>query len=130
MILAIKTDNPVTELYLLDERGGVLGQDIWESGNQLSNELLTRIEQLLNAHQKDFTDIKGVIVYKGPGSFTGLRIGVTVANTIAYSNQIPVAGTATEEWLKKGVELLPQTEPGGQVLPEYGGEANITKPRK
>lgn len=130
MILAIKTDNPVTELYLLDETGDVLDQYIWESGKQLSNELLLSIEQLLNESQQDYTNVKGVIVYKGPGSFTGLRIGITVANTIAYSSQIPIAGTSTEEWLKKGIDLLPQTEPGSQVLPEYGGEANITKPRK
>jgi tRNA A37 threonylcarbamoyladenosine modification protein TsaB len=45
-----------------------------------------------------------VIVVKGPGSFTGLRIGVTVANTIAYLNKCPIFGIDTCEYLWASLE--------------------------
>ncbi len=130
MIIALKTDNPVTELYLINPEGSVVEQDINESGNRLSRELLERIEQLLQKYQHHLTDISGIIVYKGPGSFTGLRIGLTVANGLAYAHYIPITGTTGENWIDEGLDELPDTDPGGQVLPEYGGEANITSPRK
>lgn len=130
MIIALKTDNPVTELYLVNPEGSTIEQDINESENRLSHELLERIEQLLRKHQYHLIDITGLIVYKGPGSFTGLRIGLTVANALAYAHHVPIAGTTGDDWINEGVDELSDTNPGGQVLPEYGSEANITSPRK
>lgn len=130
MIIALKTDNPVTELYLYDAAGSNVDRDINESGNRLSRELLQRIERLLARHQYQLADITGIVVYKGPGSFTGLRIGLTVANGLAYAYRIPVVGVTGGGWIEDGLNRLPDTGPGGQVLPEYGEEANITRPRK
>lgn len=130
MIIALKTDSPISEIYLMDSTGSVVEQDINESGNRLSRELLERIERLLNAHQCGFMDITGIVAYKGPGSFTGLRIGLTVANTLAYANHIPIAGVTGYNWIDTGVNQLPEIEPAVQILPEYGGQANITQPRK
>ncbi len=130
MILAIKTDNPIMELYLLNASGAPLDQDTERVGNQLSKELLARIEKLLEVNEGGLEDMTGIIAYKGPGSFTGLRIGLTVANTLAYAQQIPVVGTTGETWLTEGISELKDAESGDLVMPEYGGEANITQPRK
>lgn len=130
MILALRTDTDVAELYLLDTQGRETARDIWEAGHQLSVQLLERIENLLKKQKVSWNGLTGIIVYRGPGSFTGLRIGLTVANTIAYAEKIPIAGGSGEEWVNDSLAELGKAAPGGQVMPAYGGEANITKPRK
>ena len=75
-------------------------------------------------------DITGIVVFRGPGSFTGLRIGVTVANSLAYSRNVPIVGELGEDWAKKGISRIFAGESDDVVMPEYGGEANITAPRK
>lgn len=130
MIVAIKTDNPTTELYVLDSDGDIRSQEVWESGRQLSAQLLGRLEDLLRDCRGTLSEVSGLIVYRGPGSFTGLRIGLSVANAIAYSNHAQIVDTTGENWLQDGMEQLRDVEPGGQILPEYGAQANITRPRK
>lgn len=131
MILGVRTDSFTTSLYLLDEHGKILEEDSWESGRQLSTQIHTHIEALLKRRDVDAHILSGIVVYEGPGSFTGLRIGATIANTMAYALKIPVAGAGgDEEWLKKAVHKLSTAQIGEFVMPVYGGEANITKPRK
>ena len=141
MFVAIKTNQNPTEVYLLDSAGEILHQKIWNAERKLANELLGNIEELLNesisAHSKqchssndNWKNISGVIVFRGPGSFTGLRIGITVANAVAYSEQIPIVGTSGESWIADGLKKLDEKQNEEIVVPEYGAPANITKPRK
>ena len=126
MILAIKTADMTATLILLDDDGNEVGRSEWESGRQLSNDLLQKIEDLVG----EWSKLTGIIVFKGPGSFTSLRIGITVANTLSDSLGIPIAGADGEDWADDGLGLLQNGENDQIVLPEYGGEANITKPKK
>lgn len=130
MILGIRTDKPEAELYLLDASGQTVIEDIWTADRQLSNQLNERIESLLHQAGISYADLSGLVVFAGPGSFTGLRIGIAIANTLAYGLNLPIAAAGGSDWLKSAVVKLSQTEPAVQVLPEYGGEANITKPKK
>jgi tRNA threonylcarbamoyladenosine biosynthesis protein TsaB len=130
MILALKTDTATAELQILTIDGKLIATKIWEAGRQLSQQLMPEIELLLDSQKLKLTDVSGIVVYRGPGSFTGLRIGITVANTLAYSLNIPITGGAGEAWLKDGLDALESALAAGIVTPEYGGEANVTKPRK
>ena len=127
MIIAIKTDRSPTEIYALNSDGEILNQKIWNAERQLARDLLSEIEKLIN---QNFKELSGIIVFRGPGSFTGLRIGITIANTIAYSEQIPIVGAGGENWITDGIAQLSFGENEKTVLPEYGASANITKPRK
>jgi tRNA threonylcarbamoyladenosine biosynthesis protein TsaB len=129
VIVAVKTDNPVAELYLLDDQTRVLDRDVSQVGKRLSEELLSRIENLLQANDGSLESITGIIAYRGPGSFTGLRIGLSVANTLAYALGVPIAGVTGEAWITEGVSGLKTWEPGKSVIPEYGGEAHISQRR-
>lgn len=57
-----------------------------------SQYLLEFISEKLNEDSKSIKDISEIEVFTGPGSFTGLRVGVTIANTLGWSLDIPVNG--------------------------------------
>lgn len=60
-----------------------------------SQTVLPMIEELLLAHGLKLTDITAITVETGPGSFTGLRVGATVANALGHLLNIPVNGKKT-----------------------------------
>lgn len=128
MILLLDTATPTCKLTLID--GDWRFHDEWEAGRTLAKELLGYLQTTMAAQGKSWGDISGIVAFKGPGSFTGLRIGLTVLNTLADAQQIPIVGVVGENWQKEGLERLKSGHNDGIVLPEYGGEANITTPRK
>ncbi len=95
MILHIDTkDQKVVRVSLKKEEKVV--KSLSEENEYGSKVLLPLIEKLLKLQKLDFKDLKGVEVEKGPGSFTGLRVGVSVANALGFSLVIPVNGKKTE----------------------------------
>ncbi len=129
MILALQTTDATTRLWLFRANNvPVEPLVVWESGRQLADELLGEITQLLKVQKQSLASLEGMIIYSGPGSFTSLRIGHTVANALADSLNIPVVGAAGAHWLAEGTEQLASTKPGVPALPIYGAEANITRP--
>ena len=131
MILAIQTPNQTTDLWLLPDepQSAPLDHIQWESGRELSSHLHQRILDLLAKHQLALGQLTGVLVFSGPGSFTSLRIGHTVANALADSLGIPVVGATGEDWLEKAHHLVIDAPIGIPALPFYGSEAHITKPK-
>ncbi len=130
MILALCTDSMTAFLATLSPVGAIIKTNEWEAGRKLSVQLPSSIDTILAQSNTSYSDLSGIIVYEGPGSFTGLRIGITIANTIAHEQHIPIVGTTGDDWIQAGVEMLKSAKPGVIVMPVYGGEANITKPRK
>ena len=127
--MAIRTDQPEARLVLLNSKQ-MLEEYRWQADRRLADTLLEQIKSLLGRHDASWESLEGIIVYSGPGSFTGLRIGVTVVNTIAYARNLPIAGSTGEDWAQAGLNKLRQAVPGGQVMPEYGAEPNISKPKR
>lgn len=130
MLLCIRTDTAEAQFLLCDNSGAHIAEIKQELGRDMAKQILTCLEELLQRHNAEWSDTTGVIVFRGPGSFTGLRIGVTVANTIAYSLQIPIVGTSGEQWIRSGVTRLSAGENDLTALPYYSKNANITTPKK
>ena len=130
MILAIKTDNPTAELVVIDDTGKVIVREEWLAERRLAHELLGKLENTLEQAKGSWDQLSGLVVFKGPGSFTGLRIGITVMNTIAYSQSLPIVGQVDGSWLEDGVQRLKNGDNDQVVLPEYGAPARITQPKK
>lgn len=129
MIMTLKTASPTTELRLLKPDGNMLLDDAWKSDRQLSSQLLEHLSGLLGRQHLTWDALTGLVVFRGPGSFTGLRIGATVANAIAYAQEIPIVGTIGEDWVETGLQRLASGESDTQVVPHYGAPPNITKPK-
>jgi tRNA threonylcarbamoyladenosine biosynthesis protein TsaB len=123
MILVLKTADHTTKAWLYKD-GKVAQSFDWESGRTLSDQLLARLQTLT-----DFKNLTGIVIFSGPGSFTSLRIGHTVANALADSLHIPVVGTSGDDWIAEGLKIVHSAKPGLPALPHYGAEANITKPK-
>ena len=134
MILALRTDSMTAKIAVVSPAHSpafkIIQSKEWEAGRQLSVQLPAAIDKLLKNSNSEYSDLTGIIVYEGPGSFTGLRIGITITNAIAHKLAIPIVGSTGDEWIELGVEKLKSAKPGSIVMPVYGGEANITKPKK
>lgn len=128
MILALDTSAATCKLLFIE--GDWRFATDWQANRGLAKGLLQYLHSELTKQGKSWRDISGIAVFRGPGSFTGLRIGITVANTIADSEKIPIVGAAGEEWLQVALERLQAGGDDRLVLPLYGSEAHITQPRK
>lgn len=126
MILAIRTDKPEAELYLYDGEARVTELH-WEAHRQLAATIHAKIDELLNQAELQLADLTKVVVYAGPGSFTGLRIGVSVANALGYGLEVPVAAASGENWLSAGLEDSGSRTPATVV---YGSAPHITEQKK
>lgn len=128
MILFLQTDTPTCRVTL---KGDVEAREFeWDAQRELARGLLAFLEECLSEANSAWSDLEGIVVFRGPGSFTGLRIGVTVANTIAYSQNIAIVGELGNEWQQLGEVRLQHGDNDKIVIPEYGREARITQPRK
>src|SRR3989344_3663806 len=65
-----------------------------------SQVLLNLITEILKENNLEFSDLTGIEVEKGPGSYTGLKVGASVANALGFSLNIPVNNKKTEVDLK------------------------------
>lgn len=98
LILTIETCTDTSTLGLVRD-GAVLAEAAFPGRYTLARRLLLRLEWLLNECALSKADIEAVAVSLGPGSFTGVRIGATVAKTLALWRQMPVLGISTLEAL-------------------------------
>jgi len=94
MIICLETSTPVCSVALCDSSGTVALKESSEDKSHASA-LTVFIEELLSGAGIRATDLEAVAVSKGPGSYTGLRIGVSTAKGIAYAASIPLIGVET-----------------------------------
>jgi len=128
MILLIDTSTPVCKTYWISDTEET--EESWQADRQLADNLIGYLREQLAKRNASWSDLTGIGVYQGPGSFTGLRIGLTVMNTIADDMSIAIVGASGDNWRTLVRERLQAGENDELVMPLYGREANITKPRK
>ncbi len=129
LIITIRTDTPEAEIGLY-ENEEQLAYLRWQAHRELAETIHQQIKDMLDRQAKQLHDIQAVVVYEGPGSFTGLRIGISVANALSDSLQIPITARTGEDWIKQSIGAIKKGENSRIVIPEYGALPNITAPRK
>ena len=96
LIFAFETSAKAGSVALLDE-GKLLGESYQNTGLTHSQTLLSMGEELLKNCGKQPGDVTAVAVAAGPGSFTGVRIGVAAAKGFAWGRELPCYGVSTLE---------------------------------
>ncbi len=94
MLLAIDTATRTASLALYDEEG-VQGELTWRSRENHTVELMNQIVRLLELARIRKENLAAVGVSLGPGSFTGLRVGMSVAKGLAFGCHIPIIAVRT-----------------------------------
>ncbi len=99
LLLAIDTATRSAVVAVGDGVAPPVAQHGWAVGHRHGETLLPRIEDALREAGAGARDVRGLVVGVGPGSFTGLRVGMTVATTLAYGLAVPIVGIGTLEAL-------------------------------
>lgn len=129
IILTMRTDKPESEIGIY-AGGTQLTYETWQAHRQLAETIHLKIIETLEGVGKRLEDVAGIVCFQGPGSFTGLRIGLSVANALSYSLHVPIVATQDPDWLQKGITALQSGESEPLALPYYGADAHITTPKK
>lgn len=113
--LYLDTSDFTAKINLTDASG-----KSWEYNDDLGREMAEKLLETLENHLKDhgttFRNLEKITFMSGPGSFTGLRIGACLVNTLSHELHIPL-------YDHKGTRHQ-------IILPDYGRPANISKPKK
>lgn len=110
MKMFLDTSNMTAKLKL-DDR-----EYEWAGGREMAEGLHRFIFEKLQENHATWQDISEITFFSGPGSFTGLRIGAAIVNSLAHELQIPLF----DHYGKKHQI----------ILPDYGRGANISTPKK
>ena len=129
-ILGIDTSNKICKVKLFKEDEDKIFEKEWLADRGLSKGLLRFLEDFLKENHLYFWDVKGLLIFKVQGYYTGIRIGITVFNTYSDTTKIPIVGETGEDWFLKGVKRLERGENDKVVMPKYLAPAHITKQRK
>lgn len=128
MILLIDTSSEISRFIFID--GNFRQDNEWRADRDLAKNMLKYLNDKLRDINKSWTDIAAIGVFEGPGSFTGLRIGMTVVNTIADNQQIPIVGARGDDWQNRALAKIESGINEKIVLPFYDRQANISTPKK
>ena len=96
LTLAFETSAKAASVALTED-GRLLGESYQNTGLTHSQTLMVMAEDLLKQCGKTMADVTAVAVAEGPGSFTGVRIGVAAAKGLAWGGQLPCYGVSTLE---------------------------------
>ena len=113
MQLAIDTSTNTASLALVKD-DEVLAELTWRCGQNHTTQLLPHLAHLLNQARLSLQSLTGIIVARGPGSFNGLRVGISTAKGLAFSLGIPIVGINSLE-----VEAYQHAEAGLPVCPIF-----------
>jgi tRNA threonylcarbamoyladenosine biosynthesis protein TsaB len=138
MLLAIDTSTIQTGLACYDQQG-LLGECAWHSGRDHSAQLLPQLTLLLRHIGRARDEIAAVAIALGPGSWSGLRVGMSTAKGFALARGVPIIGIGTLDALvyqhdRPGVTTIPLIRLGRErfatgTAPRRGDERRSIEPR-
>jgi tRNA threonylcarbamoyl adenosine modification protein YeaZ len=101
VIIGLDSASPDQSVALADSSGALLADAAWSTPRGQGSELLPRILGLLDSRGATLRDVQCVAVGLGPGSFTGLRVGLALAKGLAVGLGVPIVGVPSlDAWLE------------------------------
>jgi len=113
MQIAIDTSTDIASLALVED-AEILAEVSWRCGQNHSTQLLPHLTHLLDQAGLNIKEATGIIVARGPGSFNGLRVGISTAKGFALSLGVPIVGIGTLE-----AAAYPYAETGLPICPIF-----------
>lgn len=126
--IQIKTDFTSTTVQLYDDLKLKASLDL--DPKSLIENFNYQLDQFLVTNQLKYTDLAGIGLFKGPGSFTGLRAVYSVINTLGFIYNIPLVNSGGDNWLASNLEKLAKKQTDTLIFPDYGQEPRTTLPKK
>lgn len=114
LILSIESATSICSVSVHNE-GKLLGLVELQGENIHAKKLMLLIESLFQKTGLEFKDLSAIAVSSGPGSYTGLRIGVSIAKGLAYALDLPLIGVDT--LLALAHQLIPGCNDGDLIIP-------------
>ncbi len=128
-LLAIDTAGSRALLALGDPDGTLVAEARWAAGFRHGEELLVRLQALLDENRIGLDSIAAVVAGTGPGAFTGLRVGLATAKALATGLSVPLVGVPTAEALLGAVgEALSDAGPFALLLPAGPSDRVVVAP--
>lgn len=122
MVLIIDTSKDLSnrlgenQIALAENSGRIIRKISLGRAGQ-AQQLLTKIDELLKLSQKSIKNITAIVIFTGPGYFTGLRVGIAIANGFGYSLGLPVAGI-NNKMLPKNWQIEDLSRTGVRKIPK------------
>lgn len=116
LILLIETATTTCSVAL-SENGNIIAVKEVNERNVHASHITLFIQEVMQQAGRQFTDLNAVAISKGPGSYTGLRIGVSSAKGLCYALDIPLIGVDTVEAMASGLLAQQQIQDGGLLIP-------------
>ena len=108
MTIAFSSSSPIASVALIDDEGRVICERSQEARQNASGALLDMLDALLSESGRTLGDVRLFAADLGPGSFTGVRVGVTVCKTMAYAVAVQVIGANAFDLIdRKGPVAIP-----------------------
>lgn len=107
MLLSISTATQQFSVALVKEQGALVAETTFFGGSKKFRPLMPAIHHLLGSAKTDVRKVTSLAVATGPGSFTGLRIGLSVAKGICQGLQIPIIGVSSLEAMASQLPFTP-----------------------
>lgn len=132
MILYVDTTQNEIILAVADKSGKLIAKLSQKTDYNQSEVFLIALDKFLKKNKLKLSDIKKIMAVKGPGFFTGTRIGVTCANTLSFLLNVPILGVKSSESgikdiISKNFQKITNKK---SILPIYSSQPNITKKKK
>lgn len=108
MLVAIDTSSDMSGVALYGA-AGLLAQTQWQSGRRHSEQVLAQLDHLCRLCDVAPASVTHVAVSVGPGSWSGIRVGISIAKGLAIANDIPVIGVSTLDllaWPWRGTQAI------------------------
>jgi tRNA threonylcarbamoyladenosine biosynthesis protein TsaB len=108
-LLALDTSTPAMSIAIL-EQGRLVQEAHIHADRNHSLHLMPMIQELIRAAGMKLADLSAIAVGVGPGSYTGVRIGVTAAKTLAWTLKLPLIGVSSLEAMALGAAKSVEAE--------------------
>ncbi len=127
MLLAIETSGMQGEIALADSGNVLEERSLCTEGRRHAQTLISEVQQLLQQRGLKSADLSAIAVSVGPGSFTGLRVGIVFAATLSWLHKLPLVAVNTLEAL---AQQIPAAETHATIISDAQRNEVFAAPTK